>query len=606
MPPTELHVYDFDGTLFRSTNKPPWFVNQHRWWGVNPQSLHPPCTPDQPGGDWWVSKAVAAAASSIRNPDALAVLVTGRLVAFRGRVRQLLSDRGLRFQETHFLPSGGSVKSYKVEVMTAILEENPTITAVHIWEDQNLAHYLSELRAWAGAFDRPLEVVGHPIEEEPHPNECGPEVFPPEAVDVSALTPDEAKLFGAAVRLAHVNPQLRPALLPLLRGVQAREFSSPEALKNYLKEHPKADPKNHTVKKPGPKPAAPTQSPERPSKRLFTEAEEKLPEVARQPQKDPTELFKKAEEAHEQQLDLLNRGKGLDSVLKARVVRGDKKEKPDLDAPGPVVVIGPMKNQARSEEKVKADFGGDWSRLNDVVRASVAVDSMEDVEGVMAELRKKGVKLARKPKDRFSSPTSAGYRDAMFNVVYPNGHVGEIQVHLKGILKAKDAGHKFYEEVRSISAKAKEAGRETLTEEEQKIVDEANEKMKDLYQKAWESSTKKSEKVPKPRPEKPGKKAADRVAATFYYDFNGIPAKVDARRFPTKYTPGGLVVEYDLQKFFAEATPITKSVYEALRDEMDGEAEEARGKEAQLRAGVIRLAHSEPLLRPHLLPLLKG
>ena len=81
---------------------------------------------------------------------------------------------------------------------------------------------------------------------------------------------------------------------------------------------------------------------------------------------------------------------------------------------------------------------------------------------------------------------------------------------------------------------------------------------------------------------------------------------MDARRFPTKYTPGGLVVEYDLQKFFAEATPITKSVYEALRDEIDESHEKARGKEAQLRAGVIRLAHSEPLLRPHLLPLLKG
>ena len=48
-----------------------------------------------------------------------------------------------------------------------------------------------------------------------------------------------------AIRLAHTNPVLRPHLLPLLR--EAREFPSPEALKDYLHEHPKADPANHSV-----------------------------------------------------------------------------------------------------------------------------------------------------------------------------------------------------------------------------------------------------------------------------------------------------------------------------------------------------------------------
>lgn len=49
------------------------------------------------------------------------------------------------------------------------------------------------------------------------------------------------------IRLAHARPELRPALLPLLRT--AMEHSSPEALKQYLKDHPDADPKNHTVGK---------------------------------------------------------------------------------------------------------------------------------------------------------------------------------------------------------------------------------------------------------------------------------------------------------------------------------------------------------------------
>jgi len=51
------------------------------------------------------------------------------------------------------------------------------------------------------------------------------------------------------IRLAYQNPALRPHLLPLLHT--AKEHSSPEALKQYLKEHPNADPSNHTVKEDG-------------------------------------------------------------------------------------------------------------------------------------------------------------------------------------------------------------------------------------------------------------------------------------------------------------------------------------------------------------------
>jgi len=54
-------------------------------------------------------------------------------------------------------------------------------------------------------------------------------------------------LRSKTIRLAYARPELRPYLLPLLRT--AMEHSSPEALKNYLKDHPNADPKNHTVSK---------------------------------------------------------------------------------------------------------------------------------------------------------------------------------------------------------------------------------------------------------------------------------------------------------------------------------------------------------------------
>ena len=49
------------------------------------------------------------------------------------------------------------------------------------------------------------------------------------------------------IKLAHSNPEFRADLLPLIKS--AMEHDSPEALKQYLKDHPNADKKNHTVKK---------------------------------------------------------------------------------------------------------------------------------------------------------------------------------------------------------------------------------------------------------------------------------------------------------------------------------------------------------------------
>lgn len=348
------------------------------------------------------------------------------------------------------------------------------------------------------------------------------------------------------------------------------EFPTPEAKKEYLHEHPHADPEKHWVKKPesgGGKADEP--------KGLFSPDElSGLKAVVQQKEKDPGKLFAQAEKAHEEQLDWLNRGKGLDAAIRGKVVRvdqGDPKkgykdvlDTIDYSKAGPLIIIGPMKQQSRSKEKVESDFGGDYSYLGDIVRASVAVDSMDDIGKVLKELRKSGLKLARIPKDRFAKPTDAGYRDLMMNVVFPNGHVGELQLHLKPVLKAKDDGHKFYEDVRSIEAKAKSEGRDTLTEEEQKTVDEANRKMRALYDSAWERATGMKNAM------------AHRVAARFLrasevppkakvYEYNGLPAYIEHGKFPKLLTVGGKErTIYELQKFYREATPLDRGDFDKL------------------------------------------
>ncbi len=49
----------------------------------------------------------------------------------------------------------------------------------------------------------------------------------------------------------HRNHQMAKRLAAQLFGTVAMEHSSPEEMKKYLHEHPGADPKNHSVKKPG-------------------------------------------------------------------------------------------------------------------------------------------------------------------------------------------------------------------------------------------------------------------------------------------------------------------------------------------------------------------
>jgi hypothetical protein len=357
------------------------------------------------------------------------------------------------------------------------------------------------------------------------------------------------------------------------------EFNTPEAMKEYLHEHPKADKSNHSVKKPGEESKSEEKSEKTDeggaskSKALFDAKERDLPKLVSQQTKDPGKLFKEAKDAHEYQLNWLNHGKGLDKALGAKVVRGDDKPigeflkelDSETEKDGPLIVIGPMKDQARSKEKVDADYGGDWSKLGDAVRASVAVDSMDQIHDVMDKLRKSGLKLARRPTDRFEKPNSdTHYRDLLMNVEYPNGHIGELQIHLKPVLQAKNGpGHKLYEQTRKIEAKAKSEGRDTMTPDEIKEVEEANKKARALYDAAWDKANGKAKNAS--TAERVASRAVKVAASTMYYDWGGLAASWTPPKFPHVTTLKGKErVVYELEKFFREAVSITEEKYNEM------------------------------------------
>jgi len=162
-----LHIFDFDGTLFRSPERPAWW-REKGWWGKH-ESLSPPCVPEKPGSDWWVESTVSAAKKAISDAESYAVLITGRLAGkFHARVFELLSQVGLRFDETHLTPGGGTLP-HKLRVIEDLIKRLP-IEKVEIWEDRS--EHVGAFKSVIEQFGKESEI--HLVSTHAHALECPP------------------------------------------------------------------------------------------------------------------------------------------------------------------------------------------------------------------------------------------------------------------------------------------------------------------------------------------------------------------------------------------------------------------------------------------------
>ena len=145
-----------------------------------------------------------------------------------------------------------------------------------------------------------------------------------------------------------------------------------------------------------------------------------------------------------------------------------------------------LKGRERTLEKITADYGGDASRITDLARSSIIFENPQQVYQALEVLQNK-FDLVR-IKDRFQNPAN-GYRDILLNLEMPNGHVVEMQLHLRSILEVKNGiGHELYERVRSIKALAKSENR-PLTSFEIEQIRESELEMEKLYEQAFEQSS---------------------------------------------------------------------------------------------------------------------
>lgn len=199
------------------------------------------------------------------------------------------------------------------------------------------------------------------------------------------------------------------------------------------------------------------------------------------------ELFGMAAESLSQMKDWLG---GVANNLGLETMKGSPDDVKDWGKKGGMLFIAPIKSEKRSAEKVGADYGGDWSKLLDVVRATIAVDTMSELKDVVSHLKSNGLKLARLPKDRFIKPTGEGYRDLLLNIELPNGMIGELQVHVKPMLDAKSEGHAHYEVTRTLQGKyGEDEPTDKWDEADHTAFYDAKKAQQKIYSKAWEKAS---------------------------------------------------------------------------------------------------------------------
>lgn len=312
-------------------------------------------------------------------------------------------------------------------------------------------------------------------------------------------------------------------------------------------------------------------------KALFNDTENGVNKVYSQPNvKSFDDLRKQGIEAQRAYREWLDEGDGFANQNNFEIYDGEKdpdafgRAMRDIESgkKGGLLLLAPVKGGARLQEKVANELGGNWAGVTDFVRGTIAVDSIDEIPQVLEKLRASGLEFAKQPKDRFSNPLPAGYRDALTVVKLPNGHAAELQLHVKSMLPAKEVAHKLYEHERTILGKA-EVEKRPFTEQEMVRVRQLRRRQQKIYQDAWKKAS--SEKGHRGHTMRDEKTFIDQETATMaksiikdivggamqYFEMNGFPARREGFQRPELWQNGSWKPYYDLFRFDHSADPIS-------------------------------------------------
>ena len=146
---TKLKIYDFDGTLVNTPlpdeeNKAIWKEKTGKdWvggWFSNPDSLNM---------DVFDMSTIPSVISDYKreysDSNSLVVMLTGRIPSVAKYVKDILSAKGLKFDD-YLFNDGGATEDNKIKHMEMTLKYNPNIREVEMWDDRT--PHISIFEAW--------------------------------------------------------------------------------------------------------------------------------------------------------------------------------------------------------------------------------------------------------------------------------------------------------------------------------------------------------------------------------------------------------------------------------------------------------------------------
>lgn len=171
MPVQRIAIFDFDGTLFASPEKPDWWPHQGFWGRL--ETLSPPFVPERPGSEWFSGPVVSEAKQAMGDSETYTCLLTGRVPKFEKRIKEILAGAGLRFDD-YFFTAGSSTLPFKLATIEKLVGRFPDVKFVEMWDDR---------QEHIGDFEKKLEALGvegrvHHVKKVIRDFEIGPDQIP--------------------------------------------------------------------------------------------------------------------------------------------------------------------------------------------------------------------------------------------------------------------------------------------------------------------------------------------------------------------------------------------------------------------------------------------
>lgn len=181
----------------------------------------------------------------------------------------------------------------------------------------------------------------------------------------------------------------------------------------------------------------------------------------------------------------------VDLYEKAAAVKDtfDSKNEAIAKEVGGKAAIVPLKGSTRAVDKIIGDYDGDPSQIKDLLRTTIEIKDLSEVDNVLAKLgesysiEEKGFRNLLK--EGTDSLGGSGYRDMKMNVKI-DGVYAEIQVNFPQMLEAKEKMHGHYEQISEILRSASKT-KGIMSKEDNDKIASLNQEMKDVYDAAWES-----------------------------------------------------------------------------------------------------------------------